>query len=374
MANNKILLCSPKVSTGGISMWTRHILDYYSSHKSNFELDWFYPGVENVNWENRSICRRIVTGVKQYFPFIVKLSKKLNSENYSALHMCSSASFGLMRDVLALQLCRWHKMKYIIHFHFGRIPEIYREKNWEYKLMNLIVRNSDNVVVIDKASYETLVNFGYENISDLPNPLSGDIVKIVNEYSSEIIRKPNKIVFVGHVIKTKGINELMVAVKVVRHKYPVNVTILGQVTDAVRERLTKVAGFGWNEWLTIAGNQSVETVVKELLSSGLFVLPTYTEGFPNVVLESMACSCPIISTPVGAIPEMLNIDSATPCGIVVPVGDTDNLARQIENAITHYDQFQNMAERARVRVMSLYSIDSVWLQLTNIWIKTLNDK
>lgn len=353
-------------------MWTRHILDYYSSHKSDFELDWFYPGAESMNLENQGACQRIVDGVKQYLPFIVKLSKKLKSENYSALHMCSSASFGLVRDLLVLQLCRWHKIKFIIHFHFGRIPEIYREKSWEYKLMNCIVRNADNVIVIDKASYDTLVNFGCENIFAVPNPLSGDIVKIVNEYSSEVTRIPNKIVFVGHVIKTKGIYELMDAVKIVRNKYPVNVTILGQVTDVARGQLISVAGSNWYEWLTIAGNQSIKVVVKELLSSELFVLPTYTEGFPNVILESMACSCPIISTPVGAIPEMLNIDSSMPCGIVVPVADVDSLYSQIENAIANYDQCKDMAERARRRVLALYSMDSVWLQLADIWNKTMN--
>ena len=44
---------------------------------------------------------------------------------------------------------------------------------------------------------------------------------------------------------------------------------------------------------------------KDYAQADLFVFPSYSEGFPNVILESMAAGCAIVTTNVGAIPQML---------------------------------------------------------------------
>ena len=63
-----------------------------------------------------------------------------------------------------------------------------------------------------------------------------------------------------------------------------------------------------------------------LSASDVFVLPSYTEGFPNVIIEAMAMGKPIIATSVGAIPEMLDEG----CGVVVPPKDADSLQKALQ--------------------------------------------
>lgn len=104
-----------------------------------------------------------------------------------------------------------------------------------------------------------------------------------------------------------------------------------------------------------------------MLRCELFVLPTYTEGFPNVILESMACGCTIITTPVGAIPSMLDVKSNTPSGVCVPVKNIDLLSEKILYYLEHKNEALEMGARAKDRVNREYSMPSVWNKMLNIW-------
>ena len=106
-----------------------------------------------------------------------------------------------------------------------------------------------------------------------------------------------------------------------------------------------------------------------MLSCNLFVLPTYTEGFPNVILESMACACPIITTPVGAIPEMLDSKSGHPCGSLVKVRDAQELQARIESYLKAPAEAITMGKYAKNRVYTVYSMDAVWKLLLEVWTK-----
>ena len=99
----------------------------------------------------------------------------------------------------------------------------------------------------------------------------------------------------------------------------------------------------------------------------VFVLPTYTEGFPNVILESMACGCAIATTPVDAIPEMLDMASAEPCGLCCEPKDVESLCRNIQYFLDHTDKARAYGHRAAQRVKDMYAMAKVWEQVVGIW-------
>ena len=75
----------------------------------------------------------------------------------------------------------------------------------------------------------------------------------------------------------------------------------------------------------------------------LVVLPSYTEGLPNLMLEAMACGTPILATPVGAIPDVIT-DGAT--GFILEDNSPACVAENVIRALEHFD-IERIAENAK---------------------------
>ena len=75
----------------------------------------------------------------------------------------------------------------------------------------------------------------------------------------------------------------------------------------------------------------------------LLVLPSYTEGLPNIMLEAMACVTPVLATPVGAIPDVIR-DGET--GFIMEDNSPECIARNVLRAL-HDPDLEGVAERGR---------------------------
>jgi glycosyltransferase involved in cell wall biosynthesis len=363
-----ILLCSPyNGGIGGISRWTDHILAYYEQNKSdNLNLSHYYETIPGGN-ADYSLWKRSIIGVKNYSRIYRGLVKHLQVHNFDVVHFCSSASLSLLKDIILLKAAKNRGVKSVIHFRFGRIPDLYQKRNWECKLLNICIKLADKIVVIDQMSYDTLLKEGYNNIELLPNPLSPKVLEII-EQNKHIEKEERKIVFAGHCIQTKGIFELIEACREIDN---IKLKMIGFVSEETRAMLLEKAGENSIIWLKIAGEQDYETTIKEMLSAGVFVLPTYTEGFPNVILESMACACPIVTTKVGSIPEMLDIANGENHGICIEPKNMEQLREAIQKMLNDRKYALKCGLNAQKRVNEIYSMPIVWNELQNIW-KKLN--
>ena len=366
----KVLLCSPYeqrdgIVSGGVNIWGKNIIKYYQSITSSLELDAVSYDREYEVKDDSSAFSRIYYGVKEYCRAIYNTRKRLKKGKYDVVHLGSSAQLSLFKDYVVTKMSRQMGAKTVVHFHFGRIPDLIKLKNWEWKMIVKVAHIAHRIVVMDMASYHTLQSVGITNCSYLPNPLSTEIIRRIDSLWDEISRQEKKIVFVGHVIVPKGVCEL---VKACTEIPGIELHIIGTIDGQMRNMIADIVHDCDNtDWLKIRGSMPHEKVIEEMLSSKIFALPSYTEGFPNVILESMACGCGIVATPVGAIPEMLNVHGDAACGLIAAVKDSDELRRHLELLLNDKELCDILSSNAVKRVNELYAMPQVWNQLVSIW-------
>lgn len=368
-----VLFCTPYLQTaevvsGGIGIWGNNIINHHKKVDSNIKLIPISFDRKYDVTETDGAIKRLYHGVKDYWSCIKKVFARIDEGGIDALHLCTSAQLSLYKDLYILKKARKKGVKTAIHFHFGRIPEIVEANNREGKMVLKVCKAADTVIVMDKRSYLCLVDKGFTNVHYLPNPLSEHIIDEINSESESVKRIDNKVLFVGHVIAAKGVREL---VKACLDIPGIELHIVGTVGDSIKADLLAMANKrDGGSWMKLRGAMPHTEVIREMLSAGVFILPTYTEGFPNVILESMASSCAILSTGVGAIPEMLDFGTEHPCGVELEVKSVNSVKENLIKLLEDKTKMHLLGKMAKDKVLRTYSMSIIWKQLSEIWTKT----
>jgi len=108
---------------------------------------------------------------------------------------------------------------------------------------------------------------------------------------------------------------------------------------------------------------SHDDLPKYLNQLRLLVLPSYTEGLPNIMLEAMAYGTPVLSTPVGAIPDVIR-DGVT--GFIMEDNSPECIARNVIRALNS-SELEMIAERGRHFVEEEYTFEKTAENWTKIF-------
>jgi glycosyltransferase involved in cell wall biosynthesis len=149
----------------------------------------------------------------------------------------------------------------------------------------------------------------------------------------------------GRLSPEKGFEVLVEAAASLTHRNDsVGFVLFGEGT--LRSELSRrIAAAGLTGNFILAGFRSDLDRFVPLLD--LLVLPSFTEGMPNVVLEALAAAVPVVATAVGGTPEVIEDGK---CGFLVPPGNAKALATAIQSALLSEERRHEMGRCGRERV------------------------
>jgi len=173
-----------------------------------------------------------------------------------------------------------------------------------------------------------------------------DIIESLGFSKSDFI-----ITFVGRIVKDKGINELLNVFEKLSQKYlDIKLLLIGDYkneTDPISAKSMQI----------IQENPSVKYLefqedVGEFMSiSKLFVLPSYREGLPNVLIEAGSYGIPLVATDINGCNEIIRDNEN---GLLVKKKDEEELSDAIEKFITDREFYQNIQSNVRESIVSRY--------------------
>lgn len=148
------------------------------------------------------------------------------------------------------------------------------------------------------------------------------------------IEKPAKLLFCGRVVKEKGIEELIDAIReLIDRGLHVSLEVIGSITENYKFILSdKIAKLNLGSQIRFHGFIPFGDDLLQFYSdSDIYVLPSWHEGFPHSIWEAAATCTPVIITPVGGIPGIIGSDHVLFC----KVRDTEALVNSVINCLTN---------------------------------------
>lgn len=340
---------------GGIAHWTS-MVTAYAQGREDAQITLINTAPSWRSLHSDGILLRAVGGGIQLVRDAWRLAKALRKKRFDVIHLPTSGHLSSVRDVVIARVAAWFGVPLVFHIRFGRIPAIAAAETLEWRLLRSVMRRAASVVAIDGMTFDAVQRHVPEaNLCLIPNCVNLSGLPAPKPASVET----KKALFVGWVVSTKGVGELCDSWSKIRPEGWM-LEIVGSVDEAYKAQLQ--AQFPADSIEFVGLLPHTETM-ERMAQCDLFVLPSYTEGFPNAVVEAMALGRPIVATTVGAIPEMLHGEA----GILVESRNVEQLTAAIRRVIEDPELRRQLGMRAQERAKANYSIDVVFDAYVSRW-------
>ncbi|SHH64678.1 Glycosyltransferase involved in cell wall bisynthesis [Fibrobacter sp. UWH9] len=344
---NVIMCCSTLNTKGGMVSVTKNYLSY--SNWGDYRIDFIPTHFDTKKWV-----------LLIYFAIqFAKILFAVKTRKYNIAHLHTAERGSFWRKSMLMKFFHRHGIKVILHHHAAEFEDFYAKCSelQKEKIRKTLAEADLNIVLSERlismikdkepsARVEVLYNAvpSYEK----------------NPYSLEA----RNVLFMGRLGVRKGTFDLIEAIKRLDDKIPEDVKFYlcgdmgeNEVRAKVKELGVehRIAHVGW-----IDGAQKKDFISKSMINC----LPSYNEGLPMTILETMAAGIPNISTNIASIPEVI-MDGEN--GFLIEPGDVDALTEKLLHLIVDEKLRSDFSEKSYNLIKNNFSIDSNIIKLKEIF-------
>jgi glycosyltransferase involved in cell wall biosynthesis len=336
-----ILMISPDIAVkGGISSVVKGLVNTELSHK--------YRIILVSSHIDGSKFRKLIQAIIG----LIKTVYYLTFDKIDIVHIHGSDPTSSKRKYIYFKLVSLFRRKTIYHFHgnllFAAYPEL--SSTWK-RCFRELFEHSDMVISLSEYAKKKIIEFAPSaNIVVVPNSIG--LPSLNQELEDEAQARGIQLSFLGHIKEQKGIFDLLKVVKeLINNGTDVRLCVGGY--GALDRLQREIAVLGLKDRVEYLGWISEEQRDSLLRKTDIFVLPSYGEGMPMSILEAMSYRIPVITCPVGGIPELV-IDGET--GFLVPPGDLGDLRRRIFELISDKEMRLRFGNSGRQVIESKHNL------------------
>ncbi len=277
------------------------------------------------------------------------------------IHLSAHASFW--RKWVVCLMARLAARPYLLHLHSGFFPEFYERQSGPLarRLIRSTFARAAVVIALSEQWRSWLLRIcATARIEVLANAVAlPDLSRARRPEATE-----STLLFLGDINRSKGVFDLVQAFARLSAQFPHLKLMCGGVGDVeeIRRLCTELELDG--NRISCPGWLETERARSALAGATIFVLPSHAEALPMALLEAMSWSLPVVTTPVGGIPQVIENEVN---GLLVTPGDVDGLAAAIARLMREPALRESLGAAARRTIERSYSLDASIERLIQIY-------
>lgn len=261
--------------------------------------------------------------------------------------------FIFYRDACYVYLLKLLNSKIVFHLHGKGVRSTVKKKSLKKSLYSWVFKNTHVICLSDGLSED--ISEVYRSVPFIvPNGIE------VHSRFNVIVDRLNisipQILFLSNYTRDKGILVLIEALGILHNQgYIFNARFAGAPLDISIEFLEScISNHNLSEVAKVIGPLYDDDKLSEFQKADIFVLPSYNDAFPLVILEAMQFSLPVISTFEGGIPEIV-INGET--GFLVETRNVHMLSEKLAILLKDKDLRIKMGEKGYERFINNFTVN-----------------
>lgn len=361
-----IVTLFPPTQIGGLEIATYNIAKCLAKkgHKVHI-ITSLSKGLPKETMENGFFIHRLFWRRMKnlgYFIFWVKILFEVKKINPDIVHVQ-----GMWTSICGYLAKEFLKIPYVL---YARGSDVYRPEISLKLILRTMLKNADAVIALTEDMKKNIQKTYNREVFVIPNGI--DLEKFVNISRKNLLLSnyTKKILFVGRLHPVKGVRYLIEAMKIIKEKdLYAKLIIVGDGEE--REKLQKLANkMGLLDSITFTGQIPNQNVSQYMAMSDILVLPSLSEGFPNVILEAMAFGIPIVATNVGGVIEIMENGVN---GFLVKPGNPDQIAQKVLFLFNNKDMIKMISNNNKKLVKQQHNWEKIAIKLENVYLKCLKN-